>query len=474
MFARRDVRLRYDSNKPCLQNLLMENLAESLAILKEIQDRGQTALRSDEIQRSDLDRLLQHGFLKQMTKGWYVPGNPEDSWEDNNAWHATFWGFCKEYLDHCFQDEWCLSPEQSLHLHQGNWAPPPQLLVRSPRGSNQPTELIHQGSIFALRMAMPPQEDITVIDGLRVLTLPASMKACSESHFACRSRESSAASAQITKHSREPSPYVDRIKQMWVDFRQPILDRCCWIPSTRNRDEDYLARLDNLYVYDAFHSLSIEGYHVDLDMIDTVRQVNWNPCEGGQDDKHLNALAARGYWQAFQSVKRTIVEVQNGKHAVIAAVEDYDQWYRELFGPCVSAGIIPAESLAGYRNRPAFIRNSKHVPPSAEAVRDLMPAFFELLNQEESPEVRVVLGHFFFAYIHPYADGNGRMARYLMNTMLAAGGYPWLIVPVDHRQSYLAALEAASVRQDIVPFATLLSNLLSQNVGPNCPLGAAK
>lgn len=66
-----------------------------------------------------------------------------------------------------------------------------------------------------------------------------------------------------------------------------------------------------------------------------------------------------------------------------------------------------------------------HTPPRAEAVRDLMPAFFDLLKEEPDPAVRTVLGHFMFVYIHPYMDGNGRIGRFLMNVMLAAGGYPW-------------------------------------------------
>ena len=52
-----------------------------------------------------------------------------------------------------------------------------------------------------------------------------------------------------------------------------------------------------------------------------------------------------------------------------------------------------------------------HVPPSRESVRELMPTFFELLQQEKEPAVRVVLGHFAFVYIHPYFDGNGRVGR---------------------------------------------------------------
>ena len=89
-----------------------------------------------------------------------------------------------------------------------------------------------------------------------------------------------------------------------------------------------------------------------------------------------------------------------------------------------------------------------------------MPAFFNLLRNEEHPAVRIVLGHFIFVYIHPYFDGNGRMGRFLMNVMMASGGYPWTVITVDKRDEYMNALEQASVNRDIVPFATLHANSL--------------
>ena len=89
-----------------------------------------------------------------------------------------------------------------------------------------------------------------------------------------------------------------------------------------------------------------------------------------------------------------------------------------------------------------------------------MPVLFELLAAEAEPAVRVVLGHFVFVYIHPYMDGNGRMGRFLMNVMLASGGYPWTIVPLERRDDYMAALEAASVKQDIGPFARFVGGLV--------------
>ncbi len=90
-----------------------------------------------------------------------------------------------------------------------------------------------------------------------------------------------------------------------------------------------------------------------------------------------------------------------------------------------------------------------------------MPVLFELLEQEKDPAVRVVLGHFVFVYIHPYMDGNGRMGRFLMNVMLAGGGYPWTVIPVERRDGYMAALEQASVQQNIVPFSRFLGDLVS-------------
>ena len=86
-----------------------------------------------------------------------------------------------------------------------------------------------------------------------------------------------------------------------------------------------------------------------------------------------------------------------------------------------------------------------------------MPAYFDLLESEAEPSVRAVLGHWLFGYIHPCADGNGRMARFVMNALLASGGYPWAVVQVDDRDACLAALGRASIDQDLEPFARFVA-----------------
>jgi Fic family protein len=68
-----------------------------------------------------------------------------------------------------------------------------------------------------------------------------------------------------------------------------------------------------------------------------------------------------------------------------------------------------------------------------------------------------VLGHCLLGYIHPYPDGNGRMARLVMNAMLASGGYPGTVIRAEDRNAYLAALDRASIDMRIEPFAEFIA-----------------
>jgi Fic family protein len=280
--------------------------------------------------------------------------------------------------------------------------------------------------------------------------------------YATNETDTFADKAAITFGPRETSPHVNRMRLMWARMREDVLKTFPAPPGLPKDTTAYLKKVDDLYVNDAYNSLSIEGYRISAELIDRVRTGNWHPETNDDDRENHNALAARGYWQAFQAVKQTVGRVLAGENAGTATSSDYARWYTELFAPGVTAGIFRPAELAGFRTGPVFVRLSMHVPPSPQAVRDLMPAFFELLEQEREPSVRAVLGHFVFVYIHPYFDGNGRLGRFLMNTMMASGGYPWTIAPLERRTEYMAALESASVEQDIRPFTKLLATLVQQ------------
>lgn len=500
-----------------------DKLAESLDVLKALQDQGRIAIRAADLSRTHRERLQATGFIRSVMKGWYVLSRPDEPEGESTSWYASFWGFSSAYLSERFGDEWCLSPEQSLSLHTGDWTVPKQLLVRSPRGGNKPTELIHGTSIFDIQLQLPPPQDIVVLGGMRVYTLPAALISCAPSHFPTHASTLRAALAMISDASevlgrlldgghskvaarlagafrnigrnqiadnlaqtmqsagytvnetdpfedqsplsfgaRETSPYVNRLRMSWMRMREDVLEIFPAAPGITKDAAAYMKQVDDAYVADAYNSLSIEGYKVSAELIERVRSGGWNPDSVKGDRDHRDALAARGYWQAFQTVRQSIGKVLGGDNAGMIADNDHATWFRELFGPSVAAGILKPSDLAGYRNGPVFIRRSMHVPPSREAVRELMPTFFELLQQEQEPAVRVVLGHFAFVYIHPYLDGNGRMGRFMMNLMLASGGYPWTIIPLARRTEYMAALESASVDQNAKPFANFLGDLVER------------
>lgn len=499
-----------------------DKLAQSLAALKSLQDAGVVAIRTTNLTRLHRERLLKNGFIQEVMKGWYVPARPDGPAGESTDWYASFWSFCSAYLTERFGDDWCLSPEQSIALHTGNWTVPRQLLVRAAKGGNKPTGLLHGTSVFDVRLEVPEADDIEVLDGMRVMRLPAALISCGPGHFATHPVETRAALAMVADASdvlgrlltgghssvagrlagafrnigrkqiadtitetmraagytvnetdpfddqppvalapRETSPAVNRLHMTWAVMREHVLARFPKPPGLPTDTAAYLRAVEDVYATDAYNSLSIEGYRVSAELIERVRSGNWNP-DNGQDREHQDALAARGYWQAFQKVEASVRKILEGANAGDVVQQDHGTWYRELFGPSVTAGIVKPAELAGYRNAPVFIRRSMHVPPRSEAVRALMPAFFDHLRNETEPAVRVVLGHFVFVNIHPYADGNGRMGRFLMNAMLASGGYPWTVIPLAQRTRYMEALESASVDGDIRPFVDLLAELVER------------
>jgi fido (protein-threonine AMPylation protein) len=511
-----------------------EKLADSLEALEALQAKGVVAVRSSDLSRTDRERLLQNGFLKEVMKGWYMPARPEERTGESTAWYASFWDFCAAYLEERFADQWCLSPEQSLFLHVGQQTVPRQLLVRAPKGRNNATSLPHSTSLFELRAELPPDGSRETLHGLRTYTLAAAlvhsgaplfaenaadartalamvrdssdvlaillegghstiagrvagafrnigrdgiadeiMRTMKSASFAVRETDPFAKPAPFTFAARESSPCVTRARLMWHEMREKIIPLFPAAPKMPGEIRAYMQRVEDAYVTDAYHSLSIEGYRVSAELIERVRAGDWNPDNIQEDREQRNALAARGYYHAFQAVKKSVEKVLKGENAGNVTGRDHAEWYRELFSPSVTAGLIRAADLAGYRTGPVFIRNSRHVPPSREAVRDVMPLLFELLTQEQEPSVRIALGHFAFVYIHPYFDGNGRIGRFLMNVMLASGGYPWTVIPVERRNEYMEALEAASVDGNIEPCAKFFGGLVKDNLeakpGPKVP-----
>jgi Fic family protein len=262
---------------------------------------------------------------------------------------------------------------------------------------------------------------------------------------------------------RAAAPIVARLHTLWAAGREPVLAEVASVRLRRRRGSPgaALRRIDDVYQLDAYHSLSIEGYQVTPELVARVATGVWDPEREVSDRESADALAARGYWLAFQRVRDTVRRVLDADGDLHVLRTAHREWYREMFSPHVAAGLLGPSLLAGYRDHPVYLRGSRHVPPRSELLRDAMPALFDLIEREPVPAVQAVLGHWLFGYVHPFPDGNGRIARFLMNALLVAGGHGWTVIRVEDRAAYLAALDSASVDGDVRPFARFVARQMA-------------
>lgn len=456
-------------------------------------------------------------------KGWYVCSNPRDGEGDSTAWFASFWAFLSGYLGKRFGKRYCLNAEASLMLHTGNTTVPRQVTCVTIDSGTQKVDLPFSTSLLLYPQAKNVPNTRVEVRGLQVWPVNEALCMSGPQFFVNNSREAEIALAMVRnasellptllagdmvtaaarlagafhfvgrqddadrivkafaqarvrlkavnpfrlpeptlEPSRERSPYVLRLRSMWAGWRQDVIDNFPAAPGLQGTSNEYLAQVEERYASDAYNSLSIEGYRVTDELIERVASGSWDPDANPTHGKDRDALAARGYFQAFQAVKESIGKVLDGQQAGDVVSRDHHDWYSELFDPAAAAGIVERSKLAGYRGGPVYIRNSMHTPVPREAILDSLEALWDLLKDEPEASVRAVLGHHLFVFIHPYFDGNGRVGRFLMNTLLASGGYPWTVIRVSERAAYMKALEAASVGGKIVPLARFIAQEMAQ------------
>ncbi len=494
-------------------------LADALEALKKLQDSGVSAVirGSEALGARNTKILVEAGFLEQVIRGWYIVTQPAHV-GTTVSWYSSFWTFVAEYCNERFGDEWCLTPEESILVISGATVIPKQVLVRVRRGSNTVQQLLHGTSIFNITASIPDNRLRDAAYGLYHYPLAEALLRCSPDFFrinqmecrAClsalepdQSLESAVRSVggeayagrligaleavgrtdaadfvrtilhdegrriEVSNPFEQPvepveartsSPLAVRLRLMWAEMRKRVLSVASdkGMSPVPRAAEQVLADIDEGYVSDSYHSLSIEGYRVSEELIRRVRDGDWNPEANTQDGNSREALAASGYYRAYRKVRKSVEGILAGADAAETIAASIDDWHRELFAPHVDAGIVDRESLLGYRRSSVFIAGSRYTPPPACRVVDAMEAFLDLFRNEPDTIVRAVLGHFFLVHIHPYSDGNGRAARFVMNASFVSGGYAWKVVKVDSRDKYMSALETASVTGDITAFASFV------------------
>lgn len=117
-------------------------------------------------------------------------------------------------------------------------------------------------------------------------------------------------------------------------------------------------------------------------------------------------------------------------------------------------------SPGAYRTGEVGISGSSHAPPLASTVHSLMSDLLDFANAPAEPHmqlVRMAIAHHRFVWIHPFTNGNGRVARLFSYAMIRAGGFapeveyqtvnPTTVFGAD-RQQYYDRLSSADTLED--------------------------
>lgn len=105
---------------------------------------------------------------------------------------------------------------------------------------------------------------------------------------------------------------------------------------------------------------------------------------------------------------------------------------------------IDSEKAGNYRTMPVFISGSKYAVSPPARIESDMKKFVKWFNDNEhklpTPEF-AALAHQKFVFIHPFIDGNGRVARLILNLALIRGEYTIALIPAILRHEYVQSLE---------------------------------
>lgn len=236
-----------------------------------------------------------------------------------------------------------------------------------------------------------------------------------------------------------------------------LADRVVEMRSMGKLSRDALERIRKYFrIKNIYHSNAIEGNVLDVgetrEVVEMGLTLTGKPLKDQAEAKNL--AGALDYLEHLATkVDQPITEMD----------------VRQLHGFVLKG--INDENAGKYRSAPVEISGSAYKPPGPESVPLQMAEFGDWLQLASSPDqgsandplILAVAAHTWFVTIHPFIDGNGRVARLLMNLILMRHGYPLAIITREDRQRYYDALEE-SQSCDLTPFVALVAESLEESL----------
>ncbi|MFA5746203.1 MAG: Fic family protein [archaeon] len=234
-------------------------------------------------------------------------------------------------------------------------------------------------------------------------------------------------------------------KDKYLTYEQQIL-----LESIRLHFKDRFLKLDrntqreiydNFVVSFTYNTTSIEGNTIPLS---DVRKILF-------DDKI----------QLKNKTLREIYDLRNTKDTFFSIVESKKPINIDFIINTHKQLVKDVDERIGFRKHDVRVIKSRFDSAPyfriEKEIQELINWYKE--NKKLNPFILATIFHHKFEKIHPFADGNGRTGRLLMNYILIKNNYPPIIITKKNRDKYLEALESADKSEE---YSKLLQFLLEE------------
>ncbi len=203
--------------------------------------------------------------------------------------------------------------------------------------------------------------------------------------------------------------------------------------------------LEDIRIRHTYHSDAIEGNTLTLQ--ETKLVLEEGVTIGGKPLK--DHIEVKNDAEAFD----LMIEFANAKKEI--SQEIIQQIHEK-----VTKGIL--ESSGIYRTENVRITGSKTTPPSFSKIIRLMQDYISNIRKLKlHPIKNAAFIHYELVFIHPFLDGNGRVARLITNLYLISQGYPPIVLKKEDRGKYYRGLQRAD-NGDLSPLASFISQAVNE------------
>ena len=176
-----------------------------------------------------------------------------------------------------------------------------------------------------------------------------------------------------------------------------------------------------------------------------------------EDGLTVGGKPIRDYYEATGHARAYdyIYTIAQGEHIGEEQIKTINRLFYSLIDP---------DQAGNYRRERVIITGSAYTTPAPDQIPKRMASFVQWLAQNEDklhPVEFAAQAHKRFVFIHPFIDGNGRVARLLMNLCLIRNGYTISIIPPVLRNEYIMLLEKA--HKNDKPFVRFIAERVAEN-----------